>query len=268
MINGFNDVFSMFENGGSFNDVVLSMGDNGDVYPWLMVCKAQFSQRVGNVEDVNEIISHSLGNAGYSKILYERYVTYIQIISGFLIFPLFLFLLTRDYRHSMYEIVYAQPLRSSKYILLRYWGVLIPLMIYLYVFGLILNMMSAARFMAMGYAYQYMVFFPYFVVYLFPTIFFLSAVLMLLMLTTKRIAAVFPVYIAFVLVNVTPGVFGLSNDVFRLLSPILRLDMGAVSIETVIINRIVYFSVGIVFIVVACVIYGRLRRNLRKGITI
>lgn len=250
----------------SFDDVLLAMQDNETVSPWLLACKAQFGQRFGSVQEVNQMMLSDLGNTGYSPKLYEKYVTYIQIIASFIIFPLFLFLFTRDYRHGMAEIVYSQPMNSSKYLVLRYLGVFIPLMLCLYGLGFILNLISAVRFVAMGY--EYTLFLPYFMTYIFPTVLFFSTLLMLLMLLIKKATAVFPLYVIFVLSSVTSNVFGTNAAWIKAISPIIRLDGAATTIQNTAINRVVCIVLSMAFLALSCKIYKRMKSDLRKGITI
>jgi hypothetical protein len=265
----FDRVLAMMESGTqSFDDVLLEMQGNETVSPWLLACKAQFGQRFGSVQEVNQMILSGLGNAGYSPKLYKKYVTYIQIIASMIIFPLFLFLFTRDYRHSMVEIVYCQPIHSSKYLILRYLGAFIPLVFCLYGLGFIFNLISAARFATMGYAYEYTLLLPYFITYIFPTVFFFSALLMALMLLIKKVTAVFPLYIIFVILNVTPSVFGSNGAWIKAISPIIRLDAAAGIMQSIMINRMVYLILGVAFLVLSCLIYKQMKTNLRKGITI
>lgn len=264
----FDKVFEVLESSTqSFDDVLLEMQGNETVSSWLLACKAQFGQRFGSVQEVNQMMLSDLGNTGYSPKLYEKYATYIQIIASLIIFPLFLFLFTRDYRHGIYEIVYSQPMNSSKYLIIRYLGAFIPLMLSLYGLGFILNLISAARFAAMGYAYEYTLFFPYFMTYIFPTVFFFSALLMSLMLLIKKVTAVFPLYIIFVILNVTPNVFGTNGAWIKAMSPIIRLD-GAGIMQDIVINRIIYLVLSTAFLALSCKIYKRMKSDLRKGITI
>ena len=265
----FDIVFQALESGThSVDDILSEMQGNETVSPWLLACKAQFGQRFGSVQEVNQIMLSEFGNTGYSPKLYEKYATYIQIIASLIIFPLFLFLFTRDYRHGMYEIVYSQPINSSKYLILRYFGAFIPLMLYLYGLGFILNLISAARFAAMGYAYEYTLFLPYFITYIFPTVFFFSALLKVLMLLIKKVTAVFPLYIIFVILNVTPNVFGSNGARIKAIRPIIRLDGAAGMMQDTIINRIVYLVLSAAFLVLSCMIYKRMKADLRKEITI
>ncbi len=270
IVSQFDKVFEMLESSTqNFDDVLLEMQDNKTVSPWLLACKAQFGQRFGNVQEVNQMMVSDLGDTGYSPKLYEKYATYIQIIASLIIFPLFLFLFTRDYHHGMYEIVYSQPMNSSQYLIIRYLGAFIPLMLALYGLGFILNLISAARFATMGYAYDYTFFSPYFMTYIFPTVFFFSALLMLLMLLIKKVTAIFPLYIIFVILNVTPDMFGSNGAWIKTISPIIRLDaVNDYARYCIVSNRIIYLVLSIAFLVLSCKIYKRMKLNLRKGITL
>lgn len=265
----FTKVFAMLENSAhSFEDVLFEMKNNETVSPWLLACKAQFGQRSGSVAEVNQMMLSDLGNTGYSPKLYEKYVTYLQIIASLIIFPLFLFLFTRDYRHGMAEIIYSQPMNASNYLIIRYLGAFIPLMLSLYILGFILNLISAARFAAMGYPYEYTWFFPYFITYILPTVFFFSALFMLLMLLIKKATAVFPLYMIIVILNVTPLAFGSNGLWIKAISPIIRLDGTAVIMQNIILNRVIYLAISAAFLILSCEIYKRMKSDLRKGITI
>lgn len=265
----FDKVFAILESDTkSLDDALLELQSNGTVSPWLLACKAQFGQRFGTVQEVNQMLLSDLGNTGYSPKLYEKYATYIQIIASLIIFPLFLFLFTRDYRHGMYELVYMQPINSSKYLVLRYLGAFIPLMFCLYGLGFILNLISGARFTAMGYAYEYTLFLPYFVTYIFPTVFFFSSLLMVLMLLIKKATAVFPLYIIFEILNVTPNVFGSNGAWIKAISPIIRLDGVAGMMQGIMINRAVCLVLSAAFLVLSGKIYKQMKTDLRKGIRI
>lgn len=156
----------------SFEDICVTMKDNELIFPWLVACKSQFSAYIGSVEEVNNNIGISLGNKGYSQRLYMKYVTYMQIITSFLIFPIFILMFTRDYRYSMYEIIYSQPTISTQYLLCRFFSMFIVISIYIYVLGLILNIISIVKFTNAGYEYKYTPFIGYYIIYIFPTIFF------------------------------------------------------------------------------------------------
>lgn len=265
----FDPVFKMLlDDSYTFDDVFSAMKDDEFVFPWLGACKSQFGERLGTVDEVNGNMQEALRSKGYSPNLYAKYVTYMQAIAAFLIFPLFLLLLTRDYRHNMYEVIYSQPLSHAKYILCRYLGIFLPLIAYLYLFGLLLNLISVSRFVGAGYEFSYTPFITYFAVYLLPTIFFLSSLIMVLMLLINKTVAVFPIYIIYILFNITPDVFSYGNRWIRIINPVIRLDREVAGMEVIAINRIVYTILGIILLIIACKVYKKIRHNLRRNIAI
>ena len=265
----FEPVFAMLKDDNyTFNDICSAMKDNSYIFPWLTASKSQFGSRLGNVDEINNNIQTELGAKGYSPILIKKYITYMQGISAFSIFPLFLLLLIRDYRSNMYEVVYVQPLSPTKYILNRYLGIFIPFVIYLYLVGVILNLISVFRFIGAGYNVSYTPFFGYFVIYLLPTIFFLSSLIMLLMLLIRKVVAVFPIYILYIIFNMTLGIFNDSSSWIKIVNPIIRLDGDAIDIQSLIANRSFYIILGAIILLLSCSVYRRLRSNLRKVISI
>jgi hypothetical protein len=143
----------------SFDNVYTAVQEDKHVTLWLRACESQFGQKIGSIEQINHNLRAALGTTGYSRLLYEKYVTYMQISATFLIFPIFLLLFTRDSRCNMTEMLYAQPISSTKYILCRYLGALIPVLLFCYGFSILLNIISMARFIQAGWDIEYTFFF-------------------------------------------------------------------------------------------------------------
>ena len=91
---------------------------------------------------------------------------------------------------------------------------------------------------------------------------------MLLMLMMKKATAVFPLYTIFVILNVTPNVFGSNGSWIKAKSPIVRLDGAADMMQSIVINRVVCIVLSVAFLVLSCKIYKRMKSDLRKGITL
>ncbi|MHA6531315.1 hypothetical protein [Paenibacillus sp. BAC0078] len=266
-VNDARHVIGLLQN-KTFDEVYTAMHEDEWISGWLRAGKNQFSQKIGSIAEVNQNLQRAVGTTGYGPQLYEKYVTYMQICAAMLMFPLFLLLFTRDSRHNMSEMIYSQPISSAKYILSRYLGTLLSLLLYLYGFGMVLNLISTARFAYAGWDMGYTFFFKDFVVYLLPTVVFLSAFIMLLMLLFKKAIAVFPVYIAYVLYNATPGVFEGGSSFGMLFRAIIRLDNQTVSLQEVMLNRCIYLLLSAVMIVAACKLYARMNNSLSKGVTL
>ena len=79
---------------------------------------------------------------------------------------------------------------------------------------------------------------------------------------------VFPIYILYIIFNMTPGVFNDTSSWIRLANPIIRLDGDAITISSLIVNRSFYIVLGVVFLLLSCNVYRQLRTNLKKVISI
>ena len=255
------------EETNTLDDVIAVYKEDEFVYPWLCVSKEQFSKRYGSVEEVNHNLQRDVGEEGYSTKLIIKYVSYMQAISAFLVFPIFLFAMLRDYQHNMFETVYVQPMSTNKYILCRYFGALLPLIVYLYILGEGLNLISISRFIGAGYKVDYTSFITYFMIYLLPTIFFFSGLVTALMLVVRKVVAVFPIYVLYVIFNITPEAFRFGTAL-KMINPIIRLDRQIPSVQYILINRLAYIMLGIILLMVGCKAYKNLRHDLRKGITL
>lgn len=252
----------------SFEYVYNRMVGNENVIAWLNVCKAQFQKKVGSIDEINQNLRNNLDDRGYSPIFFEKYATYMQAIASLLIFPIFLLLFTRDTKYNMSEIIYAQPITSTKYIINRYFGALIPLMLFIYLIGLTLNIISTLKFIKGGWSIEYSIFLKSFIIYIMPTIFFLSSLIMTLMLLFKKAISVFPIYIIYVILNITPGVFENTGNLGTLFKVVVRLDRQVIKAQDIIINRVFYFILALILIGISCRIYKKTNTILKKGVTI
>lgn len=88
------------------------------------------------------------------------------------------------------------------------------------------------------------------------------------MLLIRKVVAVFPIYILYIIFNMTPGVFNDTSSWIRLANPIIRLDGDAITISSLIVNRSFYIVLGVVFLLLSCNVYRQLRTNLKKVISI
>lgn len=253
---------------GSLEDVYTAVQGDEYITQWLRVGKSQFGQKIGSIEEVNNNLRTAIGTMGYGPKLYEKYVTYVQICATFLIFPIFLLLFTRDSRSNMSEILYVQPLSSTRYVLCRYLSALVPLLIFFYGFGIVLNVISTVRFARAGWGVPYTIFWKDFIVYVFPTVVFLSAFIMFLMVLFRKAIAVFPIYIAYVIFNVTPRAFEGGNQLGILSRAVIRLDGQMFNMQMILLNREIYLLFATVLIFAACRLYNRMKKNLRKAITL
>lgn len=91
---------------------------------------------------------------------------------------------------------------------------------------------------------------------------------MLLTLLIKKVIAIFPIYILYLVFNVNPHAFNNKLIVLNFINPIIRLDIDPIGTDAIIINRTIYCILSIIILIISCKIYKNLRYDLRKVITI
>jgi len=246
----------------------IALKENPDLVCWLDACKKQFTQKIGDINEVNENIKNAINKEGYNIIFAQKYVTYIQLISTFTILPLFLVLFIRDYKYNMNEIIFAKPISAIRYILCKYIGCLIPLLLILYIAGEIINLYLIHSFKVAGWQIDYWGFSNYYIIFIVPTILFLSSLIMFGITVFKRAIAIVPLYILYVIFNVTQGAFlgpYASNIIYKC---VIRVTTENLDCKSIIINRSIYLILSFILIALSCFLYKNSRKNLRRNITI
>ncbi|MBN1068238.1 hypothetical protein DVW02_09655 [Clostridium botulinum] len=242
--------------------------ENPDLISWLDACKAQFGHKVGTIDEINQNMKITLDGKGYSTIFFEKYVTYMQLICAILILPLFVLLFTKDVRHNMNEIISIQPISAIRYILCRYIGCLLPVLLIVYILGLAMNFYIIHRFQTAGWQINYEFFFKDYMTFIVPTILFLSSLIMFLVLFLKKSIAVFPLYIFYVIFNATQGAFLGRNQANSLYKCVIRLDNIIPYNNFILLNRGLYLVLSVILIIISCILYKYSRNNPRRAVTL
>ncbi|WP_252238152.1 hypothetical protein [Clostridium sp. VAP51] len=253
----------------SFDQVykILSK-ENSDLISWLDACKAQFGNKVGTIDEINQNMKISLDRKGYSTVFFEKYVTYMQLICAMLILPLFILLFTKDAKYNMNEIISIQPISAIRYILGRYIGCLLPILLIVYILGLAMNFYIIHRFQTAGWQINYEIFFKDYMTFIVPTILFLSSLIMFLVLFLKKAIAVFPLYILYVIFNATQSAFLGQNQTNSLYKCVIRLDNIIPYDNFILLNRGLYLVLSVILIIISCILYKYSRNNPRRTVTL
>lgn len=261
-VSKFEDVIEMLRNKG-FEYTYEKYKSDEYIEPWLKASKLQFEYKLGNVEQVNYNIKKSLGENGYLNDFHMKYVTYVQICSGFIMLPIFLTMLTRDFKSGTTEIIYSKSINPTIYLICKYIASLILVNILFYTLGLIISLISAYRFKVYGWDIKYSFFIKDFIIFILPTTFYLSALIVFLSIILRKTSAILPIYIVYIIFNVTPKAFG--NKIFSIFSrAVIRLDMGNLNYTDIFINRIMYIIIGVLLIIISCKVYRKITYNLER----
>lgn len=256
-----NVISSLKNNGFEYTYEVYKADDY--IEPWLRAGKVQFEYKLGTVEQVNANMKQALGEYGYLKVLHNKYVTYVQICATFSIFPIFLFMLTRDFNSKTTEVLYSKPMDSSLYLICKYIASLILVSVLFYGLGVLLSFISIYKFKLEGWNLRYSFFIKDFMIFIFPTIFYLSAFIVFLGMILRKTSAMLPIYVIYVIYNVTPKAFG--NKYFSVFSrAVLRLDREPLSLNDILINRGIYIVMGIFLITISCKLYKKISYSIER----
>lgn len=237
--------------------------DDQYIEPWLSAAKIQFEYKLGSVAQVNHNMKQALGEHGYFEILHRKYVTYVQVCAAFVIFPVFLFMITRDFKSGTTEVLYSKPIDASLYLVCKYIASLILVNFLFYILGVCLSIINMYKFMAEGWNPNYSFFINDFIVFIAPTTFYLSAFILFLGMFLRKTAAMLPIYVIYVIFNVTPKAFG--NKYFSVFSRVvLRLDRENLTFTDILTNRVLYILLGIVLVIISCKVYKKISYNIER----
>ncbi|WP_252222871.1 MULTISPECIES: hypothetical protein [unclassified Clostridium] len=192
----------------------------------------------------------------------------MQLICAVLILPLFMLLFTKDVRHNMNEIISIQQISAIRYILCRYIGCLLPVLLIVYILGLAMNFYIIHRFQTAGWQINYEFFFKDYMTFIVPTILFLSSLIMFLVLFLKKSIAVFPLYIFYVIFNATQSAFLGRNQANSLYKCVIRLDNIIPYNNFILLNRGLYLVLSVILIIISCILYKYSRNNPRRAVTL
>lgn len=242
--------------------------ENSDLLSWLDACKTQFGYKVGTIDEINQNMKINLNGQGYNTVFFEKYVTYMQLTCAMCILPLFILLFTKDVRYNMNEIISVQPITAIRYILCKYFGCLLAVLLILYTLGIVMNSYIINRFQSAGWQINYEFFFKDYIIFIVPTILFLSALIMFLVLFLKKAIAVFPLYILYIIFNATQSAFVGQNHENSLYKCVIRLDNMIPYNNFILLNRGLYLILSVILIIISCRLYKHSRSNPRRAITI
>lgn len=138
----------------------------------------------------------------------------------------------------------------------------------LYVLGGSMNFYLAHKFKISGWQGNYNGFLSYYIIFVVPLVIFLSSFIVFLVLLLKKTITVFPVYILYIIFNATQGVFLGHNASNKIYKCIIRLISEKPDINFIILNRIFYLILSVIFIICSCILYKNSRKNPRRAITL
>ncbi|QOR35315.1 ABC transporter permease [Clostridium sp. 'deep sea'] len=198
----------------------------------------------------------------YSNSFARCYCDYMGITAS--LFPIFLaaFVLPRDKRFKMHELINSKKIKSYSYVLAKYLAIVILLFLgYMFIAGL-----ATSSFIKIANSSNLVIdklaFFKYTLYWVMPTVMFVTALAMFLSVLFNNGIVVIPIQFILCMTSMLPlvGSYGLKKFFIRLNSVISYADFSQYS-NQIMFNRIFYVFLSIVLVVLTSIIFKRNRSN-------
>lgn len=240
-------------------DFIKKYKSDKAAYAYLSKNKSEINMEYKTYDEVNMSLLYATQNLAYQKEFQANYLTYVQAIIGFLMIAYVILIIKDDDRYRIRESINISYYNYSKYYIVQILTLLLPLSIFVYIFGLGINLYSYLKFVLAGYNIKYLPMTGSFILYFIPTLLCFSSILILIISTFKNYLSVIPFYIIYVIFNVTPNAMNLPK-VFQYFRILHRLDIKCdMDTSHLIVKQLI---VVIISIILFCISYTKQRRVL------
>ena len=176
------------------------------------------------IEDANASVMNKNFNYGYQIDVQKKFITYSQAILAFILLPYVFFFVHDNHNPQIEEARRITNTRKIKFYIYDLLVIIIPCVLYTYFLGIALNVYSFMKYKNAGYDIHYCFTYPKYLTIFIPTLLMCIAILVFLYrLFGENFAATIPVYLAWVILNITPKAFSIPKIIYRLIV-IQRLD--------------------------------------------
>ena len=219
-----------------------------EIYIWIDSFIANAKNQFKSVDEINETVMAENYNYGYQIELQKKYLTYSQAIWAFLIIAYTYFFIKDNNGKEIIETKRIGINNGFKYYLYDITVMMIPCVLYVYLFGLVLNLYSFFRFKNAGYDILYKFTINRFVTSFVPTIMMCIAILMFIYrVFENNYGIAMPLYLVWMIFNVTPTIFS-APKIINGLIVLERLDgLDTFSLS----HRIIILVTAIVLLIIS-----------------
>lgn len=235
---------------------------------WLDSCKEMFSTRIGNVSEVNYNLETGLKETPYNMAFIFDYLTYAQMIIAISFFPILVMTFMRDSHYCMNEIISSQNMISYKYIFIRIMASILPVLFVFYGMGFLGNIYLKYKLESYGLKIISESFTTYYLVYFLPSAFLFASILSFMLVLTKKIVAILPIYFGYVTFNVVQGSFIGTVKENTFYKVMIRLDQPIPSDYFVLFHWISYMAISVFLMILSCYLYENFELNENKVATL
>ena len=210
-----NPVIDLIEKAGLAN-AMEQYKNNDYVSPWLHMAFNSAKQKLLSPAEINENILLQTSGYGYQQDFQNRYITYSSAVLGFLLIALaYSFIKVDDHIHS--RDLYSHLLGSrTRYFRLQFLTVTLPILLFFYLIGFGINLLSFLRFHHAGLPIIYLPFAIKFITFFVPNIMIFASVSAAIMIALEKSSQLVPVYLLWCVMNITPRASRISGVLEKL----------------------------------------------------
>lgn len=175
------------------------------IYAFIMQNLNSINKEYNNPEEINKALNIISNNHGYQIKLQNMYITYLQAILGFTLVPIVLFMVQQEKKQSIKESLVISAYSNKKHFVNLLLTIIIPIIIFGFVVGEMINIFSYLKFILNGYNISYTSLLPKYVLFCVPSILCFSSVLIFLMYSFNSYISLIPLYLMWIIFNITPN---------------------------------------------------------------
>ncbi|MCF0126166.1 MAG: hypothetical protein HUJ68_10520 [Clostridia bacterium] len=241
----------------SIDELIDNNREDGVVYAYLMNSINEIDDEYEEADNINNELLEKTHNQGYQIEFQNNYITYTQAIIAFLLIVFVILIVDEDERYRIRESMGITADRYLHFYYMQLCTLIVPIIVFTYALGAGLNFYSYMKFYIAGYYINYV---PISVRYwscFVPTLLCFSSVLIYIVYKVKNYMSVMPVYLMWVIFNVTPHATRVPVFLEHLIV-LKRLDMGDITDNHFVFKRVLIVIVSLLIYVISY------RKNLEE----
>lgn len=219
-------------------------------YAYLKNTIQEIKMEYKSYSAINKDLLESTKNKGYQIEFQKNYITYIQAIIAFLLIPFIIIIFEEDDRYNIRESMKITSNKYLKFFIAELCTVLIPIIIFTYTLGVCLNLYSYFKFYFAGYDIEYLPMTTKYFLYFIPSLICFTSVLILIISKAKNYMSIMPLYLVWIIFNITPRATKLPV-IFESLIVLHHLDTNILNENNIIIRQVLIVIISIIIFIIS-----------------
>lgn len=234
----------------NLNELIEKSKKDNVLYAYVINNIQEIKMEYKSFSNINKDLLLNTNMKGYQIEFQNNYITYIQAIFGFLLIAFIIIIFEEDDRYNIRESMKITSGKYLKFFITQLCTILIPIIFLTYILGLGLNIYSYINFYFSGYEIEYLPISAKYFLYFIPTLFCFTSVLILIVSKRKNYISIIPLYLIWIIFNITPRATKLPN-IFRSLIVLNRLDTNLFDENNIVIRQLLIVAISIILLIIA-----------------